>query len=441
MGNLFGTDGVRGVANADLTPDLVLALGRAAGHVVAPDGVVIVGRDTRISGPMLEGALVAGLCSSGVDVRIAGIIPTPAVAFLTTQHGADAGAVISASHNPVPDNGVKFFSRQGYKVPTAVEDAIEASLGAPPEALPQGPGVGTAESLDGAEESYLDHLLGSIDESLSGLRVVLDCAYGAAYSLGPRAFKEAGAEVTVINAEPDGARINVGCGSTDLAALAAQVVSSGADMGFGFDGDGDRVLGVDERGREVDGDRILALSALRLKDKDALTNNIIVGTVMANLGFRRALAERGIEVVTAPVGDRYVVEQMVDTGAVLGGEQSGHVIFAEHSTTGDGILTALQVAEAVAASDATLSRLAHVFEPFPQVLINVPVKRRDGLEDAADLWQRVQAAETSLGADGRVLLRASGTEAVVRVMVEAADEETARRTASDLSDAVRSQLG
>ena len=441
MTKLFGTDGIRGVANSDLTPDLVLALGRAAGVVAAQRGTVVVGRDTRLSGPMLEAALVAGLCSSGASVRLAGVIPTPAVAFLTREQKAEAGAVISASHNPVPDNGIKFFSSDGYKLGTELEEAIEQAMAEPPVELPTGTGVGSVERIEDAADLYIDHLLVSIDEPLAGLRIVLDCAHGAAYEVGPRAFKEAGATVTVLHAEPDGGRINVACGSTDLAALAQQVQANGADMGFGFDGDADRVLAVDETGQEVDGDRIIALSALRLKERGELTKDLVVGTVMANLGFRRTLAEHGIEVIAAPVGDRFVVEQMRETGAVLGGEQSGHVIFAEHSTTGDGILTALQVAAAVSASDSTLSALAHVFEPFPQVLVNVPVKDRSALEGAEDVWERVRAAEDTLGEEGRVLLRASGTEQLVRVMVEASDPDVAQRTATELARAVEAGLG
>lgn len=441
MAKLFGTDGIRGVANRDLTPDLLLAIGRAAGEVAAGRGVVVVGRDTRVSGPMLEAALIAGLCSSGAEVRLAGVIPTPAVAFLTTAEKADIGAVISASHNPVPDNGIKFFSGEGYKIDAETEAAIEEALRGPPKDLPEGTAVGIAHPLEDAHDIYVDHLLRSIDDPLKGLRIVLDCAFGAAFDVGPRAFKEAGARVTVLNAEPDGTRINVNCGSTDLSHLAREVVSHGADMGFAFDGDADRVLAVDENGHEVDGDRILALSALHMKDDGKLKNDTVVATVMANLGFVRALEQHGIEVVTAAVGDKHVVNEMRALGAALGGEQSGHVIFSEHSTTGDGILTALQVASAVEDSDSTLSRLAHVFEPFPQVLINVPVASRDALEGAEGLWARVRAAEAALGEDGRVLLRASGTEQIVRVMVEAADPDVARRTADELADEVRSALG
>jgi phosphoglucosamine mutase len=439
---LFGTDGVRGVANVDLTPDLALALGRAAGFVLASGGgEVVMGRDTRVSGPMLEGGLVAGLCSAGVHVVLAGIIPTPGVAYLTVEEKARAGAVISASHNPVDDNGIKFFSDEGLKVSGEVEEAIEKALEQPIERLPTGVDVGRSEELADAAGRYGNHLLRTIDADLKGLRVVLDCAYGATYAVAPSVFREAGADVIVINAEPDGTRINVDCGSTNLGPLTQKVTEVGADLGLAFDGDGDRMLAVDERGGEVDGDRILALNAIRLHDEGALKNDVVVVTVMANLGFRRALIERGIEIVTSPVGDKFVAEAMADTGAVLGGEQSGHVIFAQHSTTGDGILTGLQVCATLAASDAPLSALAHVFEPFPQVLINVPVRSRDELEGAEELWAEVKAVEESLGEHGRVLLRASGTEPLVRVMVEDEDEKVARSTAESLADSVKRLLG
>jgi phosphoglucosamine mutase len=442
MARLFGTDGVRGVANRDLTPDLALALGRAAGAVLAKgSGEVVVGRDTRLSGPMLKSALVAGLCSAGVDVLDCGILPTPAVAFLTLDRRARAGAVISASHNPVDDNGIKFFTGEGLKTDAEVEDAIEAAMREPSADLPEGTAVGTVERLEGATERYVDHLLGALDERLSGLRVVLDCAFGAAYLAAPRAFGEAGAEVIALNAEPDGARINVACGSTDLGQLSRRVVEEGADLGLAFDGDADRVLAVDERGVEVDGDRIIAVSALALKARGELAGDVVVATVMANLGLRRALAKHGIEVISAPVGDKHVAEAMAQVGAVLGGEQSGHVIFAEHATTGDGILTGLKLAALVAASEETLSALAHVFEPYPQVLLNVPVARRAALEHAEGLWEQVRAAEEALGDDGRVLVRASGTEPLVRVMVEAADAARAQQLAERLAAAVRAELG
>ena len=442
MAGLFGTDGVRGVANRDLTPDLALALGRAAALVMAPKGgELVVGRDTRVSGPMLESALVAGLCSAGSNVLLAGVIPSPAVAFLTIDEKASGGAVISASHNPVDDNGIKFFSHEGLKLPGVVEDKIEEAMEDVPTDLPSGASVGTAEPLRDGIDRYVSHLLDTIASPLQGLRVVLDCAHGAAWHVGPRVFREAGADVIAINADPDGTRINVDCGSQSLDGIARRVVSEGADLGLAFDGDADRVLAVDENGAPVDGDQILALCATRLHDAGELKNNIVISTVMANLGFRRALEAKGIEVFAAAVGDKFVAEAMAGRGAILGGEQSGHVIFGAHSTTGDGVLTGLQVAEAVATSSSTLGRLTDLFHPYPQVLINVEVADRTALDGAEGLWDEVRAAEGSLGEDGRVLLRASGTESLVRVMVEAADPGTAKATAERLADAVRKHLG
>jgi len=439
MKRLFGTDGIRGVANLDLTSDLVVLVGRAAGAVVASSsGTVVVGRDTRTSGPMLEAALVAGLTSAGVDVALAGIIPTPAVAFLTVDEGARGGAVISASHNPVDDNGIKFFSAQGTKLERDLEEEIEERV-----ADPEGGDVvsGTVETLDDAADRYVAHALGAISSELRGLRVVLDCAYGSAHSVAPRAFREAGADVVAINAEPDGTRINVDCGSTSMGPLAARVIKEGADLGIAFDGDADRALAVDGEGRPIDGDRILALSALGMHEAGELKNELVVATVMANLGFVRALESHGIEVVTVPVGDRFVAEAMGIHGAVLGGEQSGHLIYGMHSTTGDGLVTALKLAEVVASSDTTLAELAATFEPYPQVLLNVPVRDRDALQSAEALWKEIRAAEERLGDEGRVLVRASGTEPVVRVMVEARDGEIAEETARELAAAVARYLG
>jgi phosphoglucosamine mutase len=442
MTRLFGTDGVRGVANTELTPDLALTLGRAAGRELAPGGgLVLVGRDTRVSGPMLEGALVAGLCSAGAEVGLTGVIPTPAVAFLTVDEGAAAGAVISASHNPVPDNGIKFFSHEGFKISTEVETAIEHGMESPIDSLPTGRDVGTARRFERAVERYIGHLLGALDAPLEGLKVVLDCAYGAAWEVAPRVFKEAGADVIAIHDAPDGTRINVDCGSTSPDELGRVVVSESAHLGLAFDGDADRVLAVDERGDLVDGDRIIAMAALRMHDEGTLKNNLVVATVMTNLGFHRALEERGIEVLAAPVGDRYVAEAMADRGASLGGEQSGHVIFADHSTTGDGVLTGLKVAEMVATASQPLSELGRVFHTYPQVLINVRVRSRAALDSSEPVWTEVKKAEGELGAEGRVLLRASGTEPVVRVMVEAVDDATARRTAEALADVVTRELG
>jgi phosphoglucosamine mutase len=424
-----------------LTPDLVLALGRAAGSVMAKDGVMIVGRDTRISGPMLQGALVAGLCSAGVNVLLAGIVPTPAVAFLILDERAAAGAVISGSHNPIQDNGIKFFSNQGLKIPAAVEDQIESQMQSTEMELPSGSQVGSADVIEDALDRYLDHVLFSVAGSFeSGIKIVLDCAFGAAWSAGPEAFKRAGAEVIAINALDDGNRINVDCGSTNLSELAERVVAERAQLGLAFDGDADRVLAVDEQGLQVDGDRLLGLTAVHLQGLGELDHSMVIATVMSNLGFKRALEERGIEVIFAPVGDKFVAEGMAQHGAVLGGEQSGHIILGKHSTTGDGILAGLQIAAIVAASDRPLSQLAHFFEPFPQVLINVEVAAKRLLDSHEPLWEEVRAAETALGENGRVLVRASGTEPLVRVMVEAADPDMAQSVAGKLADSVRNYL-
>jgi phosphoglucosamine mutase len=441
MTRLFGTDGVRGVANDGLTPDLALALGRAAGFVLAPDGgEVVVGRDTRLSGPMLEAALVAGLCSAGVSAQLAGVLPTPGIAFLTVDRKARAGAMISASHNPVADNGIKFFSDEGIKTSGELEGAIESAMEHGDFRLPTGADVGRAADIDGAVDAYVNHLLGSIDSPLRGLKVVLDCAYGAAWYVGPRAFREAGAEVVAMNAEPEGTRINVDCGSTAPAELAQRVVLEGADLGLAFDGDADRVVAIDERGGLVDGDRIIAMAALRMHAAGKLKNDLVVATVMANLGFIQALRDNGIEVLAAPVGDKFVAEAMAEHGAMLGGEQSGHIIFAAHSTTGDGLLTGLKLAEMVSLSNEPLSVLSDVFQTYPQVLINVPVTAKERLETTEELWNAVSVVEQHLGENGRVLLRASGTEPVVRVMVEAQDEKTANETAARLADEVQRHL-
>ena len=442
MTRLFGTDGVRGVANRDLTPDLSLALGRAAGRVLAAGGgEVVIGRDTRLSGPMLESALVAGLCSAGAEVRLAGILPTPGVAWLTVEEGARAGAVISASHNPVGDNGIKFFSELGMKLPEGIELKIEQEMTEAPDDVPTGEAVGGVRPLENSARRYVDHLLLTLGGRLRGIKVVLDCAHGAAWEVGPAAFREAGADLIAIHDTADGARINVDSGSTAMDRLAEVVTSEGAALGLALDGDADRVLAVDEKGDVVDGDAIIGMLALRLHAQGELHNDMVVTTVMSNLGFLRALEGRGIEVLIAPVGDKFVAEAMSESGSILGGEQSGHVIFGQHATTGDGVLTGLQVALAVAESGEALSELARFFEPFPQVLVNVVTPHKSRLESASALWEEVRAAEKALGEDGRVLVRASGTEPLVRVMVEAADEAAARRATEQLADAVKRHLG
>jgi phosphoglucosamine mutase len=442
MAHLFGTDGVRGVANRDLTPDLALALGRAAAQVLLGDGKeVFVGRDTRISSPMLQLALVAGMCSAGADVKLLGVVPTPAVALLTVQDGARIGAMVSASHNPVPDNGIKFFADTGTKIAGDIEAAIEARLTETLTELPTGTGVGGVVIYEEGVERYVGHLLNSIKKgSLAGLKIVLDCAYGSAWAIAPRVFQVAGAEVITMNAEPDGSRINVDCGSTSLDGLARRVIQEGAHLGLAFDGDADRVLAVDEKGAAVDGDRIIAISALQMQADGELANDLVIGTVMANLGFKRHLAEHGIDVMQVPVGDKHVVEAMLAHGASLGGEQSGHIIFGKFGSTGDGILAGLQLASTLQKAGQPLSHLAGAYEMVPQVLINVRVGQREALEDAEALWDDVRSAEAALGEDGRVLLRPSGTEPLVRVMVEAVSKDDAERWAQTLATSVEKHL-
>jgi phosphoglucosamine mutase len=443
MGRLFGTDGIRGRANADLTPELALAVSVAAAHVlVEADSshrpVAVVGRDPRASGEMLEGAVVAGLTSAGADVLRVGVLPTPAIAQLTADTGSDLGVVLSASHNPMPDNGLKLFGRGGHKLPDAVEDAIEASVaaGAADWRRPTGAGIGRVRDLDDALERYADHLLATLPHKLDGLRVVVDCAHGAASRVAPLVYSLAGAEVLAIGAEPDGLNINHGHGSTHLATLQAAVRDLGADIGVAHDGDADRCLAVTAGGSVVDGDAILAICALALREEGALREDTVVATVMSNLGFHHAMRDAGIGVVVTPVGDRYVLEELRVRRLSLGGEQSGHVIFADRATTGDGILTALQVLGRVAGTGRTLADLASVVRRLPQVLVNVTVTDKDRVAGAAEVVAAVAEAERELGDDGRVLLRPSGTEQFVRVMVEAPTQEQAAAVADRIAAVV-----
>ncbi|MCX5385073.1 phosphoglucosamine mutase [Streptomyces sp. NBC_00083] len=452
MGRLFGTDGVRGVANSDLTAELALGLSVAAAHVLAEAGTfeghrptAVVGRDPRASGEFLEAAVVAGLASAGVDVLRVGVLPTPAVAYLTGVLGADLGVMLSASHNAMPDNGVKFFARGGHKLADELEDRIESiyeqhRTGAPWE-RPTGAGVGRIRSYSEGFDRYVAHLIGVLPNRLDGLKVVLDEAHGAAARVSPEAFARAGAEVVTIGAEPDGLNINDGCGSTHLGLLKAAVVEHGADLGIAHDGDADRCLAVDADGNEVDGDQILAVLALAMREAGTLRGNTVVGTVMSNLGFKLAMEGEGIQLVQTGVGDRYVLESMKEHGYALGGEQSGHVIILDHATTGDGTLTGLMLAARVAATRRTLGDLAGVMTRLPQVLVNVPDVDKSRVATCAELGVAVNEAERELGATGRVLLRPSGTEPLVRVMVEAADIEHARSVAGRLADVVKSTLG
>jgi phosphoglucosamine mutase len=458
---LFGTDGVRGLANADLTPELALQLataaaqelgefrGAAASAVASPASagaarrrppsrtrlLAVVGRDPRASGEMLEAAVAAGLASAGVDVLLLGVLPTPAVAFLTGDLGADMGVVISASHNAMPDNGIKIFAAGGRKLDDAVEDAIEKrmqQLGP----LPTGEGVGRIRPAIDADRRYLDHLLVATPNPLRGLRVVVDCAHGAASELAPEVYRRAGAEVIVIGGSPDGLNINAGVGSTYLSGLRDAVLAEGADLGIAHDGDADRCLAVAADGTVVDGDVILALLAIALRGRGRLAAVTVVATVMANIGFHRAMSSAGIAVRTTAVGDRYVLEDMNAGGYSLGGEQSGHLILAEHATTGDGLLTALHLMAMVAETGRPLAELASVVTKFPQVLINVRVSDKSAVAASEDVRAAVAQAQAELGDAGRLLLRPSGTEPVIRVMVEAGTDEAAQALAERVAKVV-----
>jgi phosphoglucosamine mutase len=513
MGQLFGTDGVRGVAGDNLTAGLAMTLASAAASVLAGTGefayareaqrrpVAVVGRDPRASGEFLEAAVVAGLAASGVDVIRLGVIPTPGVAYLTSALGADLGVMLSASHNPAPDNGIKFFARGGVKLPDEVENAIEARLGhgqpgspgrsprpdggrsaqpgrvqagpvqpGPVQAGPAGPvqagrvqagpvqpgpvqagpagvpdaGFGRVGDAPREGERYLEHLLATVPgllgparEPLAGLRVVVDCANGAASAYAPELLSRAGADVIAIGAEPDGLNINLGCGSTSLSVLSAAVVEHGADAGIAHDGDADRCLAVDASGQVIDGDQILAVLALALKESGRLAGNTVVATVMSNLGFRHAMRAAGIEIVETPVGDRYLVAAMLDGKFVLGGEQSGHIIMLDHATTGDGLLTGLQLLAEAVRRDRPLADLARVMTRYPQVLISVPGVDKARVAGSAAVTDAVTATAAELGDTGRVIVRPSGTEPAVRVMVEAADSGQAERLAGELAAIIR----
>jgi phosphoglucosamine mutase len=442
-GRLFGTDGVRGVAGHDLTASLALDLS-AAGAAVLADGLgaqnplAVVGRDPRVSGEFLEAAVVAGLASAGVDVLRLGVIPTPGVAYLTGALGATFGVVISASHNPARDNGIKFFGPGGVKLPDAVEDQIEARL-RQSQPSPRAR-FGRVTDADGEQERYLNHLLSTLpdpERALAGLRVVADCAHGAAYRLAPQALRRAGAEVIAIGAEPDGLNINAGVGSTCLDNLAAVVVEHGADGGVAYDGDADRCLAVDAGGQPLDGDQILTVLATELQEAGRLARDAVVVTVMSNQGFHVAMRDAGVTVIETPVGDKHVSAAMRDGGYVLGGEQSGHIILLDHATTGDGILTSLQLLSAVNRRGLPMSAAGSLMRKYPQVLVNVPgdASRLGPLVDAA-----VVRAETQLGGHGRVLVRPSGTEPKIRLMVQAADAGLAEQVIGQLAADVRLAL-
>jgi phosphoglucosamine mutase len=453
MARLFGTDGVRGLANGDvITGDFALGLAQAAATVLTQGRHAearraegrrpraVIARDPRISGEFISAAVAAGLASSGIDVLDAGVIPTPAAAFLVEDIGADFGVVVSASHNPAPDNGIKFFAYGGTKLPDEVEDRIEAALAAP-ELLPTGADVGRIRRFADAEDRYLLHLLGTLEgQRLDGLHIVIDCANGAAAGISPQLFADAGATVTVIGNDPDGININDGVGSTHLEPLRAKVLELGADLGIAHDGDADRCLAVDHTGEVVDGDRIMAILAISLRDRGMLTGDTLVATVMSNLGLRLAMADHGIRVLETAVGDRYVLEALAEHGLALGGEQSGHIVFRQYSTTGDGLLTGLQLAAEVARTGRPLAELAAAMTVYPQVLVNVRGVDLTRLHSDEHVAAAVASVEERLGDTGRVLLRPSGTEPLVRVMVEAADSEGAQSLAAELAEVVRERL-
>jgi phosphoglucosamine mutase len=480
MGQLFGTDGVRGVAGSHLDATLAMRVAAAAAQVlggarfaatadkqnhdvhgenIARRPTAVVGRDPRVSGEFLESAVVAGLAGSGVDVLRLGIIPTPGVAYLTDVLAADFGVMLSASHNPAPDNGIKFFARGGLKLPDHVENDIEAKIA---ERQASGDawgipatGFGRVRDATSEQELYLAHVLGTAgvvagtgmpvglgagqdaQRPLDGWKIIVDCAHGAAFNLAPRLLKQAGAEVIAIGVEPDGLNINSGCGSTSLGPLRAAVLEHGASAGIAYDGDADRCLAVDENGDVLDGDQILAILALALNDSGRLAGRTVVATVMANLGFRRAMVNAGIEVVETPVGDRYLIAAMLDGKYILGGEQSGHIIMLDHASTGDGMLTSVQLLVTAASSGRSLSELARVMTRYPQVLVNVHGVDKAKAAGSGELSIAIAAAKAELGESGRVLVRPSGTEPAVRVMVEAVDSGQARMVADRLADVVR----
>ena len=445
---LFGTDGIRGVANKDVTAELALDLAVAAAHVLGDAGafeghrpLAVVGRDPRASGEFLEAAVVAGLASAGVDVLRLGVLPTPAVAYLTAELAADLGVMLSASHNPMPDNGIKFFARGGLKLADDLEDAIEARMLEEWE-RPTGADVGRVHDLSDATQRYVDHVVGTLPYPLDGLTIVVDCANGAAYAAAPEALRRAGATVIAIGCSPDGLNINDGCGSTHLDLLAATVLAHGADAGVAHDGDADRCLAIAADGSVIDGDQIMAILSIAMNEAGRLKNGTVVATVMSNLGFKLGMEAAGIAVIETAVGDRYVLEAMNAGGYTLGGEQSGHVIFPEHANTGDGIITALQLLGRVAQTGRPLLELAAAaMRRLPQVLINVDGVDRSRADTDVVLLDAVARAQEGLGATGRVLLRPSGTEPFVRVMVEATTRDEAEAVAAELAGVVRERLG
>jgi phosphoglucosamine mutase len=450
MDRMFGTDGVRGIANLfPMTPEMALNIGRAAAHVCKSSENtrhrIVVGNDTRLSGGMLEGALTAGFCSMGFDVFLAGALPTPGIAFMTRSMGMDAGVVISASHNPFQDNGIKIFTRHGFKLPDSQEDEIEGLIVMEEiiDLRPTGSEIGRVLQIPDAAERYVAFCKNAFPANLSlkGIRIALDCANGATSSVAPRLFSELGAEVTAIHCRPDGVNINDRCGSQHTEDLAATVLETGSNLGLAFDGDGDRLIAVDETGRELTGDHILAVCGKMYKEQGRLKNNLVVSTVMSNYGFMAAMSRLGIDHAASAVGDRYVLEMMKEREAVVGGEPSGHMIFLDHHTAGDGIISALQLLAALLLEGKPLSELSHVMQMSPQKIINVEVKSKPPLESLTELQEKIRIAETELNRQGRILIRYSGTQSMCRVMVEGPTEAMTDRLARELAETVRNCIG
>lgn len=448
MGRLFGTDGVRGLANTELTCELAMKIGRAAAMVLTEvthkRPQIVIGKDTRISSDMLEAALVAGICSVGADAVLIGVVPTPAVAFLIKKYGADAGVMISASHNPAEYNGIKVFNSDGYKLSDALEDKIEAIVLDKKEKphLKVGAAVGRVIRQKDAVHDYVNHLTATVKGHYDGLRIAVDCANGSASATAPLLFSQLGVECEIINARPDGININANCGSTNLSHLSSFVRENACDMGVAFDGDADRCLAVDENGATIDGDKLIAILSNAMKQKDTLKNNTVVVTVLSNFGFFRFAEEYGINVATTQVGDRYVLEEMLRGGYVLGGEQSGHIILTEHSTTGDGQLTAILLLSILKHSGKKASQLAAIMDCYPQVMLNLKVTEQNKIKLDGDIEvdKAVKKAEDELGSEGRVIVRASGTEPLIRVMVEGKDKSTIDRLAEDIAEVIRKRL-
>lgn len=446
MGKYFGTDGVRGVANRELTPELAYKIGRCGGYVLAGEATkpkVVIGLDTRISGPMLEAALVAGLLSIGASVIKLGVVSTPAVAYLTRQLGAAAGVMISASHNPVEDNGIKFFGGDGFKLSDDTELEIERLMDSVADALPRPEGgeLGTVTVLEDAQERYLSFLKTTIKHRFEGLKIVLDCAHGSAYQLAPTVFEELGADIITVGAEPDGLNINDGVGSTHPEYVREQVLTHGADLGLSFDGDADRLIAIDDTGAEIDGDYILCICGDAMKRAGKLNEDTVVTTVMSNIGFFKAAEGIGLKTAQTAVGDRYVMEEMRRGGFNLGGEQSGHMIFLDYNTTGDGILTALQLVDTLVDSGKKLSEAKTLMSKYPQVLVNVRVADKSLFKGNVAIDEAVSRVDGKLGDNGRVLVRASGTESLIRVMAEGPDKGEIEQYVQEIVDVVKGQLG